>query len=93
MPSRIVRYVAIVHVTRVGSIEQVNLCDNQKLETRLLCLNSPWPEWFLSRVALLRFCPVGQFVGSVRGRKYTDYMILLHLKPSEYKQLFTFRMD
>jgi hypothetical protein len=93
MPSLTGRYVAIVHVTRVGSIEHVNLCDNSTLETDLLWRDAPLPKWFVNRVALLRFCPVGDFVDTMKGRKYTDYMILLYLTPTRYKQLFKFRMD
>jgi hypothetical protein len=84
------RYVAIAHVTRLGEIEQVNLCDNHKLETYLL-LPVPMPDWFVDRVALMRFCPEKQLIDSVKGRKYSEYMILLHLTPIEFKQLFIFR--
>lgn len=86
------RYVAIAHATRLGEVEQVNLCDNVKLQTHLLYLVS-LPKWLMDRVALMRFCPVRQYIHSVRGRKYTDYMIGLYLTSDEYKKLFILRIE
>jgi hypothetical protein len=86
------RYVAIAHVTNTGDIEQVNLCDNEQLTTYLLLPACVLPAWLTDRVALMRFCLVGRYVTSVKGRKYSDHMIAIHLQDIEYKQLSDFRI-
>lgn len=92
MAGQRLRYVAVAHVNRVGEIEQVNLCDSVALCTYMLW-PATMPEWFTDRVTLMRFVSGKELVPIVNGRKYSDYMIVLHLTDNEFQQLYTFRIE
>jgi hypothetical protein len=81
------RYVAVVHVTRSGEIEAMSVCDNRLLQTQPVLLMGSLPDWVMQRVALMRFYPREKYAPEMRGRKYSDYMIALHLTTNEFKQL------
>lgn len=81
-------HVAVVHTTRTGEIEQVDLLNNRKLDVTKLPVEQT-PEWLRDAVAVLRYCPVDGVLETpeVSGYKITDFMLAVVLTVEKYNNL------
>jgi len=81
-------HVAVIHTTRTGEIEQVDLLNNITLDVMQLPVERT-PEWLRDAVAVLRYCPSGCVLETpeVSGYKYTDFMLAVKITGRQYYNL------
>ena len=81
-------HVAVVHTTRTGEIEQVDLLNNITLDVVQMLVERT-PEWLRDAVAVLRYCQPGTALETpeVSGYKYTEFMLAVKLTLPQYREL------
>lgn len=81
------RYIAMVHTWKDGSIDYVSVLDNKQIKVEHMGGNLS-PLWLKERAALLRLCEINRGEkGDVIGRRFSETLVYVYLDKKEYVQL------